>query len=275
MLGSMKRILITNDDGFEAQGIRSLAMAFASRYDVYVVAPTKERSGVSHAFTIREPISCEPAPGVYPDGAVRGSYRCSGTPADCVKIALNVILRTVEFDLVLSGINHGANLGLDTLYSGTVAGAREGSIQGIPAVAVSMAIVGSREHQQPHHFDAAARQALLFVESHHHLLRDVPHRCINLNVPVGKHDPPRGVKITRLAHGHVRDAYVEEPGSGGTRYTLKGEFVEEKVTEGTDVHAVRSGYVSITPLHHDLTDQALMGEMASGWPLGGTGPGAG
>jgi 5'-nucleotidase len=241
-------ILISNDDGYQSRGIRALADALATIATVHVVAPDRDRSGASNSLTLDSPIRARSdAPG----------YTCvDGTPTDCVHLAITGLLEQ-EPDMVVAGINAGANLGDDVLYSGTVAAAMEGRFLGSPAIAISLA------GDQPAHFDTAARVALELVQRV--LSGRLPADTIlNVNVPDLEWDALRGMQATRLGHRHKSEPVVKmnDP-RGRTVYWVGPAGSEQDAGPGTDFHAVRAGYVSITPLDVDLTRYEAMEPLAS------------
>jgi 5'-nucleotidase len=234
-------ILVSNDDGIHSEGITALAEVLGGLGEVVVVAPDRERSAVSHALTLHRPLRVEE---LGP-----GRYAVNGTPTDCVNLALNGILRHRRTALVVSGINKGANLGDDVTYSGTVSAAMEGTLLGVPSVAVSLVGRG------PFRFEAAAvfarRLAAWVIE------RGLPpDTLLNVNVPtLGDGQPIRGVALTRMGRRRYGDAIIEKVDPRGKKYYWIGgeelEFVEE---EGTDFHAISQGLISVTPIHLDLTN---------------------
>lgn len=239
-------ILVSNDDGIEAEGIRALAGELGRAHTVFVVAPAREQSASSHSLTLRRPLS------VQKTGD--RSYAVDGTPADCVNLAVNGIL-TVRPDLVVSGINHGANLGDDIFYSGTVSAAVEGFLLAIPSIAVSYEMKNGRD------FGPAARFAAALVDylAGHPIPRDT---VLNVNIPDAIVADRPFYKITRQGKRVYSDAVVgrvEPPGSGS--FTIgSGEIAFEEDIE-SDFFAVTHGYVSITPLHLDLTNYVSIGEI--------------
>ncbi|MGB5472847.1 MAG: 5'/3'-nucleotidase SurE [Gammaproteobacteria bacterium] len=241
-------ILISNDDGYQSRGIRALADALATIASVHVVAPERDRSGASNSLTLDSPIRAR-------TGANGYTY-VDGTPTDCVHLAITGLLER-EPDMVVAGINAGANLGDDVLYSGTVAAAMEGRFLGSPALAISLA------GDQPTHYDTAARVALELVQrvSSGALPADT---ILNINVPDVAWDRLRGMQATRLGHRHKSEPVVKmnDP-RGRTVYWVGPAGSEQDAGPGTDFHAVRSGYVSVTPLDVDLTRYAAMDKLAS------------
>ncbi|NDY95387.1 5'/3'-nucleotidase SurE [Wenzhouxiangella limi] len=245
-------ILISNDDGLYAPGIRLLSGRLGELCDrVTVVAPDRDRSGASNSLTLDQPIRVE-----HQDD---GRYKIYGTPTDCVHLAITGLLET-EPDMVVSGINAGANLGDDVLYSGTVAAAMEGRFLGLPAMAVSLVYVPDG----PHHYKTAAEAAAILMQRL--LSEPLPADTIlNVNVPDLPWEEIRGFETTRLGHRHCSgDVIPIEDPRGRPFFWVGPPGSEEDNGPGTDFHAVRNGYVSVTPIHVDLTRyQAL--EQVSNW----------
>jgi 5'-nucleotidase len=232
------RILLSNDDGYEAPGIRALADALQPLADINVVAPDRDRSGASNSLTLDAPIRAR-----YLDNGV---IRVDGTPTDCVHLAITGLLAE-EPDMVISGINSGANMGDDVLYSGTVAAAMEGRFLGLPAIAVSLA-----GHELQHY--ASAVDVVLRLVKHlqrHPLPQDT---ILNVNVPDLPLAQIAGIKSTRLGHRHKAEPVIcaKDP-RGRDIYWVGPAGAEQDAGPGTDFHAVRHGYVSVTPLQVDLT----------------------
>lgn len=232
-------ILLTNDDGIDAPGLRALAEALRRIFPITVVAPDRERSAVSHAVTFRKPLHVERCEADYPAFAV------DGTPADCVKIAILTLLDEKP-DFLVSGINRGINVGNDVLYSGTVAGAMEGAFHGIPSLAVSLE---SFIHPV---FEGPADFARGLVE---HFIASPPPASVvlNVNLPDGGPVTYRGIRWTRQQGCLFLDTYKERIGPDGrTEYVLDGMVQSNHCLDaGSDGRAVREGYVSITPLTAD------------------------
>lgn len=249
------RVLVSNDDGVDAPGIRILAEGLRDAgHEVWVVAPDRDRSGASNSLTLDLPIRVRQLDA--------HTIRVNGTPTDCVHLALTGML-DFDPDIVVSGINNAANLGDDVIYSGTVSAAMEGRFLGLPAVAVSL---GTQDHQ-PRHFETAARAAVDIVAR---LAADpLPANTIlNVNVPDLPWERIRGYEVTRLGNRHRSEACLpQNDPRGGTVYWIGPAGPEQDAGVGTDFHAVRSGAISITPIHVDLTRyQAL--ETVSGWVSG-------
>ncbi len=248
------KILISNDDGIFALGIRSLANGLAEvGHDVTVVCPDHERSATGHGLTIHQPIRAEIVESVF-HPAVK-AWSCSGTPADCVKLALWALLDHPP-DFVLSGINHGSNLGTDVLYSGTVSAAMEGLIEGIPSIAFSLASYSSHEFQPAVKF----AQSLLAQLAQQPLLNLT---LLNVNIPPVKQEEIVGVAIARQGIRRYIDTFQKRVDPRGkTYYWLAGEVmedVEQTMSEyipshiPTDVQAIRENYITVTPLQYNLT----------------------
>ena len=242
----MPRILVTNDDGYFAAGINALAAALASVGEVYVVAPASEQSATSHSLTLTRPLR------VRQLDARR--YNVDGTPTDCIVLAVTTILKDTPPDIVVSGINHGANLGDDVTYSGTVAGALEGAICGLPGIAVSLT---AREGDFTHAANFAATVA-------RKVLADglPPQTILNVNVPPG---PVRGVRWAKQGTKGAQTEITSGVDPRGLPYLWIGaqRFFED-VEPGSDYAAVKEGLVSITPLRAELTDYDLL-EKWKGW----------
>lgn len=250
------RILVTNDDGYASEGIQVLADALEGIGEIWMVAPNREQSAVSHALTLDRPLRIERL------GARRISV--DGTPTDCVAIAMSNLMNGQGPDLVVSGINFGYNMGADVHYSGTVSAAFEGVILGVPAMAVSL---GVGEGLSFHVAAKFAREVAQWI-----LDNGLPSdTLLNVNVPVGT---PIGVKLTRLGVRRYTEGVIEETDPRGRKiyWIGGGQPVWEPIPE-TDFHEVASGYVSVTPLHLDMTDGrslARMREKAPSW-LGSVG----
>jgi 5'-nucleotidase len=246
------RVLVSNDDGVDAPGIRILAAGLREAgHDVLVVAPDRDRSGASNSLTLDMPVRV-----VRHDDH---TWRVYGTPTDCVHVAITGML-DVEPDLVVSGINNTANLGDDVIYSGTVAAAMEGRFLGLPAVAMSLA---SADHRGLH-YETAARAAVEIIAR---LATDpLPADTIlNVNVPDMAWDDIRGFEVTRLGNRHRAEPCVPQADPRGrTWWWIGAAGAAQDAGPGTDFHAVRDGCISITPIHVDLTRfQAL--EQVSSW----------
>ncbi|MGI6751840.1 MAG: 5'/3'-nucleotidase SurE [Anaerovoracaceae bacterium] len=246
------RILVTNDDGVDARGIEELVSALSQLAQVYVFVPDSQRSACGHGITVRAPIKVEEIQ--YP--CATRAWTISGTPADCVKLGLRILDNEDIFvDMLFSGINHGANLGTDTFYSGTVSGAIEGVINRIPSVAVSI------DSHHPSHFDAACRIAVQTLSLAVENLDEGT--VLNINVPDMPWEELKGIRITRLGPREYEQWFnIEDDDNGDTHYYYAGTpVVYEGLPEDFDVMAVQRGFISITPLHLDLTSHGKMDEL--------------
>jgi len=239
-------ILVTNDDGIVAPGLAALANAVSGLGTVYVVAPDRERSTIGHALTLHRPLRVEPLS--------ERRVCVNGTPSDCVNLALLGLLPEKPA-LVVAGINHGENLGDDVTYSGTVAAAMEGTLLGVPSIAFSLA---GADHRM---FTEAGRVARMLAEL---VLREgLPRKTLlNVNIPAGL---PKGIRFTRLGHRVYSETVRKEvdPRGKAHYWVGAGPPLWER-EEDSDMTAVHDGYVSVTPLHMDLTDHQMLQKMA-GW----------
>ena len=242
------KILICNDDGYQAPGIVALYEALRRVADVEVVAPEQNNSAKSNALTLHSPM--------YVNTAANGFRYVNGTPADCVHIALTGLLG-YRPDLVVSGINNGANMGDDTIYSGTVGAAMEGYLFGIPAIAFSQTEKGWA------HIDAAAQRACDMVQQlapsievlAHGAQPTIPPWLLNVNIPNLPNAQIKGVKVARLGRRHAAERVITQTSPRGeTMYWIGSAGPAKDDGDGTDFHATNLGYVCITPLHVDLTD---------------------
>jgi len=249
-------ILISNDDGIYSPGVKALADALSDRdYQITVVCPDRERSATGHALTLQEPLRVDRIENYFAPEVT--AWACSGTPADTVKLALDALLPELP-DLVLSGINRGANLGTDVLYSGTVSAAMEGAMEGVPSVAFSLTSFTSMD------FSAAAEFAQVLVKAV--CLNNLPPRTLlNVNIPAIAAPDICGVVLTRLGIRRYRDIFEKriDP-RGKIYYWLAGEVVDEEAAPGTDVQAIKDNYITITPLKNDLTADSSL-EITQKW----------
>ena len=242
------RILIANDDGYLAPGLAALVKACQGLGDIDVVAPESNASGTSNALTLHRPLN------LFTAGGEQSGFRVvNGTPSDCVHVALTGLLERKP-DLVLSGINNGANMGDDTLYSGTVAAAMEGFLFGVPAIAFSQAEKGWAE------LDAAARVARAIVDRALAAVRERPGPwLLNVNIPNRADAPALPRVITRLGRRHASEPVIRQINPRGEAiYWIGPAGSAREAGEGTDFFAVSQGCVSITPLQVDLTDHASL-----------------
>ncbi len=243
-------VLLSNDDGLDAMGLRVLEQHLDDVARVTVVAPDRDRSGSSNSLTLEHPIRVL--------DRTDNRYRVAGTPTDCVHLALTGLLED-DPDMVISGINSGANLGDDVIYSGTVAAAMEGRYLGLPAIAVSLVLNRSQRNY--------ATAAEVVVRLIRRLQRDpLPADTIlNVNVPDLPWQELEGFEVTRLGHRHRAEPFIQERDPRGrTVYWIGPPGAEQDAGPGTDFHAIRRGCVSITPIHVDLTQYAAL-EKVGGW----------
>lgn len=249
------RILLSNDDGVTAAGLAALREALEPLGEVTVVAPDREQSGASRSLTLERPLRVRRMNG--------NVFSVDGTPTDCVLLAVRGIpgVVRVEPDLIVSGINHGPNLGDDVTYSGTVAAAAEGCLMGIPSMAVSLASWEARD------FSAASRVVRSFVSRL--AVRPLPPgTLLNVNVPGLPFEELRGVRTTRLGRRIYPDVIVaQQDPRGKPCYWIGGDKPSWRPGEGTDFEAVEAGFVSVTPLHLDLTHHEMI-DTVRGWELG-------
>jgi 5'-nucleotidase len=243
------RILISNDDGYFAPGLACLAEHLSSIAEVVVVAPERDRSGASNSLTLDRPLKLK--------RAANGFHYVNGTPTDCVHLAVTGML-DYQPDMVVSGINAGANMGDDTIYSGTVAAATEGYLLGIPAIAVSL--VG----KEFKHYDTAARVAADLVQRFSGKTHQFPW-LLNVNVPDIPHDKLQGMEVTRLGKRHKAEPVIKALSpTGETVYWVGAAGTAQDAGAGTDFHALENRSVSLTPLQIDLTQYGQL-DALKGW----------
>ena len=231
-------ILLSNDDGYRAPGLGAMARALAENNTVTVVAPERDRSGSSNSLTLERPLRVHMAE--------NGFYFVDGTPTDCVHLAITGLLEE-EPDMVVSGINSGANMGDDVLYSGTVAAAMEGRFLGFPAIAVSMT------SYDPHHYATGVKAIASIIDRLHYEPLQ-PTGILNVNVPDVAWDEIQGFRITRLGNRHKSEGVIRQTDPRGEpMYWVGPPGAAQDAGDGTDFHAVEHKYISITPLQIDLT----------------------
>jgi 5'-nucleotidase len=243
----MTRILLTNDDGIHSDGLQELERTLRELGDVFVVAPASEMSGASHSLTLSRPLRIRQIDDRH--------WTVDGTPTDCVTLALHKILKQDELPhLCVSGINHGGNLGDDATYSGTVAGALEATILGVPGIAISLV---ARDH---FNFSEAARFAHLAVRKI--IAEGLPEgTLLNVNVPQGE---IKGVKVTRQGIKNARPVITEHIDPRGKPYFWIGEqYFTSNAEDGTDYRAIEEGYISVSPLKSDMTDHGALTQIGS------------
>lgn len=247
-------ILVTNDDGIVAPGIRALVEVASKLGEVVVVAPDSPQSGKGHAITIHDPLRLKHVR-VFPG---LEAWECSGTPVDCVKLAKHIVLKDRQIDLCLSGINHGSNASINIIYSGTLSAAMEASLEGIKSIGFSLL---------DYSFDADFAPAKPWVEQIVRYALEQPFpacNLLNVNIPNLPLESIRGIRMCRQADARWVEEFMEgrDPNQQ-PYYWLTGKFVNEDRAEDTDVWALENGFVSVVPSMHDLTDYAAMQTMRS------------
>ena len=237
-------ILITNDDGIRADGIIELAKELAKTHNIYVVAPDTQRSATGHAITIHNPIMVNKE---YIDDNI-SAYSISGTPADCVKIGIEALLKDINIDMVLSGINNGPNLGTDVIYSGTVSAAIEGFVQNKPSIAFSL----NEFNVSKEVYSQVSKHASKIVNDIKDKLNILNDCILNVNIPNGE---VKGTKITRLGERKYENVLEERVSPHGKRYFWIGGKVKELEQENdSDIIVIEEGYITITPVNIDMTN---------------------
>lgn len=237
------RILIANDDGIKSAGIAALTRVLSAEHDIIVVAPARQQSGMAHALTVGERMELCRIPAL--EAWAKEAWSINGTPTDCVKVYLEAMAGSQRPDLVLSGINHGSNLGTDVLYSGTVGAAMEGYLHRIMSIAVSLDI-----HAEISYEDTARIFAAMLPEL---MERKQSPSLLNVNFPA-KLRPDHALAWTKLGNRDYKNAFKRCEESGHCYYTMAGEIDDQDNDDKTDIHAVADGYIAITPLQTDLTD---------------------
>jgi 5'-nucleotidase len=237
-------ILVTNDDGITAPGIKNL-VEVASKYgEVVVVAPNKPQSGQGHAITLNDPLRLKEVK-VFENIV---SFECSGTPVDCVKLAKNVILKDRKIDLCVSGINHGSNASINILYSGTMSAAMEASIEGIDSIGFSLC-----DFSYNADFTAAKKYADIIIAE---VLKNGmgSTKLLNVNIPMGGEDFIKGMKVCKQGEGYWVEDFQEGLDPAGRKYYwLTGKYIDQDTNPHADIKALEHNYVSIVPCGHDLT----------------------
>ncbi|TNE55870.1 MAG: 5'/3'-nucleotidase SurE [Bacteroidetes bacterium] len=245
-------ILVTNDDGIVAPGIRALVEVAIQFGEVVVVAPDSPQSGKGHAITIHDPLRLKHVrvfPGVE-------AWECSGTPVDCVKLAKHVVLKDRKIDLCLSGINHGSNASINIIYSGTLSAAMEASLEGVKSIGLSLL---------DYSFEADFEPGKPWISRiiRYALNNNFPHgKLLNVNIPKGSVSSIKGIRVCRQANARWVEEFMEgrDP-NNQPYYWLTGKFINEDHATDTDVWALENGYISVVPSMHDLTDYAAVESM--------------
>jgi len=245
-------ILITNDDGITAPGIKSLVEVCSKIGEVVVVAPDSPQSGQGHAITIKDPIRLREVKQF--EGVV--AYECSGTPVDCVKLAKHVVLKDRQIDLCVSGVNHGSNASVNIIYSGTMSAAMEASIEGIDSIGFSL-----MDYSFKADFGPTKHYAEILIKN---VLENKLKKCklLNVNIPKLPLEEIKGMKICTQGHGVWEEDFQEgsDP-RGGKYYWLAGAFLADKAAPNSDLVALADGYISIVPSWHDMTKRDALEEL--------------
>ncbi len=246
-------ILVTNDDGIFAGGLKALVEVAQTFGDVVIVAPDSPQSGQGHALTLHDPIRLRPAKEFEGE-----AYKCSGTPVDCVKLAKSVVLKNKKPDLCVSGINHGSNASINIIYSGTMSAAMEASLEGIPSIGFSYL-----DYDANADFSACKKIAETIIKK----VLDNPQDdklLLNVNIPLLPYEEIKGIKLCRQSKGNWTEEFKEANDPRGEKYYwMTGAFYTEETATDTDIWALDNGYVSVVPSHHDLTDYKLLDKMQS------------
>jgi len=242
---SQPRILVTNDDGIIASGIKALVEVARQYGELIVVAPDSPQSGQGHAITITEPIRLRKVDAF--DGVE--AYECSGTPVDCVKLAKNVLLKNKQIDLCVSGINHGSNASINIIYSGTMSAAMEASLEGIKSIGFSLLDFSfEADFTAAKHYASKIIKLMLEQKADDDLL-------LNVNIPKLGLDQIKGMRVCEQGKGVWQEEFQESKDPRGEKYYwLTGRFNHDTSNENSDLHALEQGYVSIVPSQYDLTN---------------------
>ena len=246
------KLLLTNDDGINAKGIYALAKELEKNHEVIIIAPHSERSACGHSITLTRPLVVREA---NLQGLKSKAFSVDGTPADCVKIGINKLING-KVDMVVSGINKGLNLGTDVLYSGTVSAAIEAAIYKIPSMAISMDIKKDVET-----YEMAAKYAGEILEKaiENGISNDI---VLNVNIPLLHEDEIKGIKVCKIGSRLYNNVYLETVGKNNeTQYEIKGE-VKDIHDENSDTIYFKEGYVTVTPLHYDLTNFKILNDVS-------------
>jgi 5'-nucleotidase len=252
-LNEKPNILVSNDDGIEAPGLQKLVDELKLFANVYVSAPYRQQSAVGHSITIFYPLRAHEH---YKNGELFG-IAVDGTPADAVKLGALWFFKDIKFDLIVSGINHGSNTAINIIYSGTVSAATEGSILGIPSMAISLTTFEPNDFSVPAKISGKLIKQVL--EKGKAVLK--PDTILNINIPAVPESEIRGIKVTMQGKSYWEDDFeVRSDPNGRDYYWLTGKMVITDDSDERDIIAVKNNYVSITPLHYDLTDYSSLGD---------------
>ena len=251
-------ILVTNDDGITSKGISELVSAVKYLGEVVVVAPDSPQSGMGHAITVGDTLRLKRS--ILFKEIV--AYECSGTPADCVKLAKHEILKDRTIDLVVSGVNHGSNTSISVLYSGTMSAAIEGAIEGTPAIGFSLCDYNNK---------ADFTHAVPFIKKiiNEVLAKGLPkHIALNVNIPAVQQSPIKGIKLCRQANTRWQEDFdIRVDPYGRNYYWMVGNLINNDSGEDNDEWAIANNYVSIVPCHYDLTSYAALKSIATDWDI--------
>ncbi|UMZ73577.1 5'/3'-nucleotidase SurE [Natranaerofaba carboxydovora] len=249
------KVLITNDDGVQAPGILALARRFSKEAEVIVVAPEREKSATGHAITMHKPLRARRVSEL--EGDIKGKvYSINGTPSDCVKLGLQALINGEEPDLVISGVNRGANLGTDVLYSGTVSGAMEGLILGYPSLAVSVVDFDVKDYTLATDYAVYIAKKLHDGSLSNETLKKI---LLNINVPNLPEEKINGMEITHLGVRRYEDAFEKRIDPRGREYYwMAGDIVDDTSEKNADVTCVSENKVSVTPIKYDITNYDLL-----------------
>ena len=251
-------IVVSNDDGITSKGIRHLVECMSQIGEVIVVAPNSPQSGMGHAITIHDPLK------IYQSNIFEGitAYECSGTPADCIKLAKNFLLKDRTPDLVVSGVNHGSNTSVSVLYSGTMSAAVEAAIEGLPAIGFSLCEY-DRDSDFSHTTDLVIQIARQALE------KGIPKGvALNVNFPKIQEEPIKGIKVCRQAIAKWQEEFDEREDPYGRKYLwLSGKFINNDKGEDTDEWAINNNYASLVPVSFDMTSHHDIGIINSEWDI--------
>jgi 5'-nucleotidase len=252
-------ILVTNDDGITAPGIKNLVEAVKGLGKIVVVAPDKPQSGMGHAITIGVPLRLHKVT-FFNDPEIE-AYQCTGTPVDCVKLAVDKVLGSKP-DICISGINHGANHSINVIYSGTMSAAVEAAIESIPSIGFS-----SLDYSLEADFSAARKYARILVEQMLNSTNE-KHTVLNVNIPIATAEQIKGMKVCRQAYAKYEEDFLERTDPHGRKYYwLTGEFVNFDEGTDTDVWALANNYISVVPVQFDLTHYKLKAQLEKDWNI--------